>query len=416
MPLWQDAFMASNAARLWHRHEHMAGIGATGRGGVCRLALTGEDTAGRALLLSWAVPLGVRAALDPMGNLFLRREGRDPNALPVLTGSHLDTQPTGGKYDGIYGVLAGLEAIQGFAEQGLVTRRAIELVVWTDEEGVRFQPAAMGSAVHAGAARLEDALAARDANGVTVADALARHIAELPTLGRRPLGSPAHAYVEAHIEQGPVLEAAGRAIGAVTGIQGLRQFAVTVRGEEAHAGTTPAGRRKDAFAAAHRIVAALQRLVQDPSETTRFTVGRFAAAPGSPNTVPGRVDFTIDLRHPDAATLERLSRGIAQACASEAPPCTVELLPLHASAPVAFDPGMVERVRRAARRLGHEPLDILSGAAHDAQYMAALCPTAMIFIPCRGGVSHNEAESVEPEHLATGAEVLAEVLRELAEE
>jgi N-carbamoyl-L-amino-acid hydrolase len=270
--------------------------------------------------------------------------------------------------------------------------------------------------VHAGALRLEEAMAARDGDGITLATALDRQIAALAPIACRPLGQPAHAYVEAHIEQGPVLEAAGRTIGAVTGIQGLRQFAVTVAGEEAHAGTTPASRRKDAFAAAHRIVAALHRLVEDPTETTRFTIGRFTAAPGSPNTVPGRVEFTIDLRHPDAATLDRLTEGIAETCRRMAPPCTADLLPLLDSSPVAFDRAMVERVRAAARRVGYEPLDLLSGATHDAKFMAALCPTAMIFIPCRGGVSHNEAEAVEPDHLAAGAEVLAEVLRELAEE
>jgi N-carbamoyl-L-amino-acid hydrolase len=402
--------------RLWDRHEQMARIGATGRGGVCRLALTAEDTAGRGLLLSWASGLGLKVEMDPIGNLFLRREGRDPDAPPVWTGSHLDTQPTGGKYDGIYGVLAGLEVLESFAERGIRTRRPIELVVWTDEEGVRFQPATMGSAVHAGAVPLEDALAARDADGVTAGTALQAQFAALPGLGRRPLGRPAHAYVEAHIEQGPVLEAAGRAIGTVTGIQGLRQFAVTVTGEEAHAGTTPASRRKDAFAAAHRIVTALHRLIEDPTEITRFTVGRFQALPGSPNTVPGRVEFTIDLRHPDLATLDRLTQGIAEICSREAAPCSAALVPLLNSTPVAFDPAMVERVRRAARRLGHEPLDLLSGATHDAKFMAGLCPTAMIFIPCRGGVSHNEAEAVDPEHLVAGAEVLAEVLRELAEE
>jgi N-carbamoyl-L-amino-acid hydrolase len=406
----------TDGARLWQRHEDMAQIGATGRGGVCRLALTPEDTAGRALLLSWAARLGLAAEIDPIGNLFLRREGRDSSAGPVWTGSHLDTQPTGGKYDGIYGVLAGLEVLESFAERGIVTRRPIELVVWTDEEGVRFQPTTMGSAVHAGAVPLKEALAARDPEGVTAEAALAAQVAALPGVRARRLGFPAHAYVEAHIEQGPVLEAAGRVIGAVTGIQGLRQFAVTVTGEEAHAGTTPASRRKDAFAAAHRIIAALYARVNDPAETTRFTIGRFQASPGSPNTVPGRVEFTIDLRHPDLATLDRLTEAIAETCRREGAPCRAEIMPLLNSTPVAFDPAMVERVRAAARRCGHDPLDILSGATHDAKFMAGLCPTAMIFIPCRGGISHNEAEAAEPDHLAAGAEVLAEVLRELAEE
>ncbi|HXV24881.1 MAG TPA: Zn-dependent hydrolase [Alphaproteobacteria bacterium] len=405
-----------SADRLWHRHEKMAQIGATGRGGVCRLALSPEDTAARALLINWSERLGLAATLDPVGNLFLRREGREPDLLPLWTGSHLDTQPTGGKYDGIYGVLAGLEVLEGFIEKDIATRRPIELVVWADEEGARFQPATMGSAVHAGAITLEDALNATDASGATFGAALAVQRAALSGAGPRPLGRAAFAYVEAHIEQGPVLEAEGRVIGAVTGIQGLRQFAITVEGEEAHAGTTPASRRKDAFATTHRIVGALYKLVADPSEITRFTIGRFMLAPGSPNTVPARVEFTIDLRHPDAVLLDRITHGIAEICRSEASPCTAEVRQILDSSPVVFAPAMVERVRRATRRLGLEPKDILSGATHDAKFMAGLCPTAMIFIPCRGGVSHNEAEAVEPEHLAAGAEVLAEVLRELAEE
>jgi len=253
--------------------------------------------------------------------------------------------------------------------------------------------------------------AQKDIEGVSVGEAL-------KAIGYKGDAKPVKvgAYFEAHIEQGPVLEAAGRVIGAVTGIQGLRQFAVTVTGEEAHAGTTPASRRRDAFAAAHRIVAALNRLMEDPSETTRFTIGRFSAAPGSPNTVPSRAEFTIDLRHPDAGTLDRLTDGIGEACRREAPPCSAQVTALLDSSPVAFDPAMVERVRVAARHCGFDPLDILSGATHDAKFMAGLCPTAMVFIPCRGGVSHNESEAAEPEHLAAGAEVLAEVLRGLAED
>ncbi len=407
---------AIDGRRLWRRHEEMARIGATPRGGVCRLAMSPEDTAARALLLSWGSPLGLTAEMDPVGNLFLRREGRERDAPPVWTGSHLDTQPTGGKYDGNYGVLAALEVLEDLAERGIVSRRPIELVVWADEEGARFQPATMGSAVHAGAIALEEALAATDLDGTTFAAALAAQRAGLRGVGPRPLGRPAAAYVEAHIEQGPVLEAAGRVIGAVTGIQGLRQSAVTVMGEEAHAGTTPPSRRKDAFLAAHRIAGRLHRLAADPSERLRFTIGRFEASPGSPNTVPGRVDFTIDLRHPEATLLDRVTAAIAEACREEAPPCAAKLRQILGSSPVAFAPEMVERVRRAARRLGQEPLDILSGATHDAKFMAGLCPTAMIFIPCRGGVSHNESEAAEPEHHARGAEVLAEVLSELAEE
>jgi N-carbamoyl-L-amino-acid hydrolase len=274
----------------------------------------------------------------------------------------------------------------------------------------------MGSAVHAGAIPLEEALSARDRDGTTAGEALRSMLAQLPKAGSRPLGSPAHAYIEAHIEQGPVLETAGRRIGIVSGIQGLRQFGVSIAGEEAHAGTTPRARRRDAFMTAHTIIGALAQLTMDRADTVRFTVGRFEVFPGSPNTVPGRVEFTIDLRHPHAGTLNRLGGGVFAACHRHAEPCTVDVRELLHSKPVLFDPTVVTRIRDAAGRMGFASLDIVSGATHDAKYMADLCSTGMIFVPCRGGISHNESEWAAPEDLAAGAEVLSEVVTDLAAE
>jgi N-carbamoyl-L-amino-acid hydrolase len=407
---------AIDADRLRRRHEEMAAIGATGRGGVNRQALSPEDGAARARLMGWAKARGFALFLDPIGNMFIRRHGRDKDALPVVAGSHLDSQPTGGNYDGVYGVLAAFEVLESLEDQVIATRRPIEVVVWTNEEGSRFSPTTMGSAVYAGAIPLADALASRDRDGVTAGEALKSMLAQLPKTESRPLGSSAHAYVEAHIEQGPVLEGAGKRIGIVSGIQGLRQFTVTVTGEEAHAGTTPRARRRDAFVTAHAIVGALARLTADRADTVRFTVGRFEVYPGSPNTVPGRVQFMIDLRHPDAGTLARLGDRVFATCRRHAAPCAVEVREMLHSKPVSFDPRMVARVRDAAHRLGLTSLDMVSGATHDAKYMADLCPTGMVFVPCRGGISHNESEWAAPEDLAAGADVLSEVVADLAAE
>ncbi|HZH26013.1 MAG TPA: M20 family metallo-hydrolase [Azospirillaceae bacterium] len=406
---------AVNTGRLWRRHMDMAQIGALPNGGVNRPALSPLDAAARLKLVEWGRALGLSAAQDPIGNLFLRRPGRLSRAPVVLTGSHLDTQPKGGKFDGAYGVLAGLEALQAMDDAGVETRRPIELVAWTNEEGARFQPGCAGSAAFAGLVPLERLLAAVDRDGVVVRDALATVLASQPDLPIRALGQPVHAYLEAHIEQGPRLEREGCAIGVVTAIQGARWFAVEVTGEEAHAGTTPEVSRRDALVAALEMVAALRRVMHDPDDAVRFTVGRFDVRPGAPNTIPGQVFFTIDFRHPDAATLGRLGDQVEEVCRRHAGPCAVTVVETDTSPPVVFDAGVMDRIRAAAVRLGLPSLDMPSGAGHDARSLAALCPTGMIFVPCERGISHNEAESAAPEDLAAGAKVLAEVLVELAE-
>ena len=400
--------------RLWQRHMDIAAIGATGRGGVNRQALTPEDGQARRLMLEWASEHGFTASTDAIGNLFIRRAGARPTAVPVVAGSHLDSQPTGGNFDGVFGVLAALEVLAAANDAGVVTRRPLELVVWTNEEGARFQPATMGSAVYAGALQLETVLATRDSAGVTVEQALAETLKAAPVSERRDFRSPMAAYVEAHIEQGPVLESTGNTIGVVTGIQGLRWFQVEVGGEEAHAGTTPRRNRRDALAAAVAMVSRLKELMFDEADMVRFTVGRFEVAPNSPNTIPGRVIFTIDFRHPDRDVLARLGDQVEPVCRAEAQDCGVTVVETMNAPPIEFDPTVRDLIRRAAERQALPHIDLTSGATHDAKFMAGLCPSGMIFVPCESGISHNEAENASPADLAAGARILAEVAIRLA--
>jgi N-carbamoyl-L-amino-acid hydrolase len=406
---------AVDAARLWRRLQTMAGFGARSDGGVNRQALSVEDIASKQTLIDWALARGFTIHTDPIGNLFVRRAGSDPDAAPVMTGSHLDSQPTGGKFDGAYGVLAGFEALEALEDAGIVTRRPIEAVAWTNEEGSRFQPGAMGSACFVGRMDLAALRKSTGRDGVNLGEALdATLVATAKIAQPRPFGVAVAAYVEAHIEQGPRLEAEGKVIGAVSGIQGSRWFAVEISGAEAHAGTTPMALRKDALKAAVAMVTALEQLLADPTDTIRFTVGRFEVSPGSPNTVPGKVFFTIDFRHPDAALLDRLCIEIPKVCAANARGCAVTVTPTFATQPVAFPKEMTARIEQAAEALGLSNMSLLSGAFHDAKFLAEVTPSAMIFIPCAGGVSHNPIEDAKPEDCAAGARVLAEVLVGLA--
>jgi beta-ureidopropionase / N-carbamoyl-L-amino-acid hydrolase len=400
--------------RLWQRLMEMASIGATERGGVNRQALTPEDTEARLRLLAWAAQRGFSASVDAIGNVFIRRAGRDATASPVLSGSHLDTQPTGGNFDGIYGVLAAFEVLEAVSDAGVTTTRPLDVVVWMNEEGARFQPTTMGSAVFAGALPLQTALATTDTVGISVSQALAESLQRLAVPQRRPLRFPIAAYLEAHIEQGPILEATHHTLGIVSGIQGLRWFRIEVMGEESHAGTTPRRIRKDAFVAAVRMVTALQELLYDAADMVRFTVGRFEVTPNSPNTVPGRVLFTIDLRHPEAAVLSRLGDQVEAVCRAQAQGCRVVVTETLHSPPVEFDPAIRAMLRDAATRQALAHLDMVSGATHDAKYMVDLCPSGMLFVPCRGGVSHNESEYAAPADLAAGTKILAEVMLDLA--
>ncbi|MFZ1212834.1 MAG: M20 family metallo-hydrolase, partial [Pseudolabrys sp.] len=385
-----------------------------GRGGVNRQALSIAEGEARSQLLEWSETRGFKATVDAIGNLFIRREGTDRYALPVVAGSHLDSQPTGGNFDGVFGVLAALEVMETIDEHRLATQRPLELVVWTNEEGSRFQPTTMGSAVYAGAFTLEKALAAKDRDGISVAEALAEMAKFHKGATSRPLGQQMAAYIENHIEQGPRLEESQRTIGVVSAVQGLKQFSINIRGEEAHAGTTPLRQRKDALQAALDLAHSLRGAMTDANDILRYTIGRFEAFPGSPNTVPSRVTFTIDLRHPDNAELNRRSDQITALCRAANGICSVELRELLRSAPVQFDPAVVDTIRGAAQSLSLPSLDMVSGATHDAAFVAGHCPSGMIIVPCRGGISHNETEFASSTHLANGTRVLSLALLKLA--
>ncbi len=413
----RTASSAIDETRLWARHVNLARLGLTPLGGVRRLALTALDNQARVDLAAWAEGLGFAVFLDPIGNLFLRREGGDPSLAPVLSGSHTDTQPSGGRFDGAYGVLAACEALEAIHEAGIVTRRAIEVVVWTCEEGgARFPLGVMGSAAFVGAKPLGEILKLADDDGVTVAQALEGTRAALPNAAARPLGFPVHAFVEAHIEQGPILEDLGKTIGVVTTIQGSRRWIVSVTGEDAHAGTTNRTRRKDALQAATRMVRALDEHFYDPEDLVRFTVGRFRVKPDAMAVVPGHAEFTIDFRHPDVTALNWLGDQVEAICQAEAGPCAVVAEETSFVEPTPFTAHVPDLVEAAAAGLDLPRMRMISGAGHDAMMLARVCPTGMIFVPCERGLSHNEAENATPGDLAAGARVLADVLARLANE
>jgi N-carbamoyl-L-amino-acid hydrolase len=352
---------------------------------------------------------------DTIGNLFIQKNGTDPTLSPVLSGSHMDSQPTGGRFDGMYGVLAAFEALEALEDAGVKTKRSVMAVAWTNEEGSRFQPGAMGSAVFAGQYKLDEMLGQKDWKGVVLRDALAETLKAAPAPLRE--GAPGFAvdsYVEAHIEQGPRLENEKKTIGVVTAIQGSRRYIVTIEGEEAHAGTTPRAARKDAYAAATRLAAAMYEATTDADDTLRFTIGRVEVSPGSPNTVPGKVVFTIDMRHPRNEVLEAHEAKLKAIVAAKAAPCPAGIERVTNVAPTDFDPKVIGLVRTAAQTLGLSNMDMPSGAGHDAMHIARLCPAGMIFVPCERGISHNEIENATPEDLAAGTKVLVEVLEALA--
>lgn len=397
-------FPAVDGDRLWRSLMDLATIGATPKGGVCRLALTDEDRRARELFVEWALAIGCTVRIDPIGNIFARRAGRDPGRPVVMTGSHIDTQPTGGKFDGNYGVLAGLEVLRTLDDLGIETEAPVEVVVWTNEEGSRFVPVMMGSAVFAGAFALDDARAARDVDGISVGDALDR----IGFTGE-PADRPAiDSYFEAHIEQGPVLEDAGRTIGIVTGALGQRWFDCTVTGFEAHAGPTPMELRRDALQAAAVLIRRVVEIALVHAPHARGTVGQVQVHPNSRNVIPGGVTFSVDFRAPDDAMLGDMEQAFRTAMMAVSVDHTVEISLRETSRFVAlrFDADCVATVAAAARKIGTEAMEIVSGAGHDAIHVAACAPAAMIFVPCTGGVSHNELEDADPAHLAAGADVL----------
>lgn len=403
-----------NADRLWTRLMALAEIGATPAGGVNRQALSDGEIAAWRRAIGWAREAGLTPSTDAAGNLFLTLAGRDRAASPVLLGSHLDSQPTGGKFDGAAGVMAALEAAVSLAEQSDRPARDVIVVAWMNEEGSRFAPGMMGSEAFTGERNMDAIRAARDADGISVGEALDRLHQAFPDVPHRPLGFAAGAYLELHIEQGPLLEAADCAIGVVTGIQGKKTFQVVVEGAEGHAGTLAQQERRDALAAFARMASALHAEIGTVDADIKFTIGRVAVVPNAPSVVPSRVSFSIDLRHPDNAVLDAAGARIAALCQQNAAPCAVTVTPLVDAPSNAFDPRLRASIAEAARAQGHSAMEILSAAGHDARHLAKICPAAMIFIPCRDGASHVEHEWAEPDHVAAGASVLAQVLRELA--
>ena len=392
-----------NADRLWDSLMELAGIGATPKGGVKRLTLTAEDRGARDLFARWAREAGLAVEVDAIGNIFARRAGADAALPPVAMGSHLDSQPSGGKFDGAYGVMAGLEVLRTLNEAGVATRAPLEVVSWTNEEGSRYTPVMMGSGVFANVFTLEHARVQKDIEGVTVGDAL-RAIGYAGSARPHRLG----AYFEAHIEQGPVLENEMKTIGVVQGALGQRWYDVTVTGQDAHAGPTPMDLRRDALLGASRLVQEVNRIARDFPDYARGTVGFMQVKPNSRNVIPGEVRTSVDFRNARASTLDAMCAELERAARAIEAECRVriELRESVYFAPCEFDAGLVASVREAAAALGCSHLDIVSGAGHDAVYIARIAPTAMIFVPCEGGISHNEIESATPADLAAGCNVL----------
>jgi N-carbamoyl-L-amino-acid hydrolase len=402
-----------DGARLWATLMETAAFGGTAKGGVCRLTLTDLDRQVREWFIQRCEAAGCTVTADRMGNLFARRPGRDDSLPPIAFGSHLDTQPTGGKFDGILGVLAGLELMRTLDDAGYETAAPIELINWTNEEGARFSPAMMGSGVFADKFTIDYARGRRDRDGLTFGDELDKiGFAGSETCGGKRYG----AFLELHIEQGPVLEAEGKEIGIVTGVQGIRWYEVSVVGREAHAGTTPMPLRSDAFQGAARFAVALDELARRHGPSAVATIGIVKVEPGSTNVVPGQASFTIDLRHPEMAVLDAIEAGFkAAATAIEGElGLTISIDETWAAAPVVFDKRCVDAVRQAADAAGFSHREIVSGAGHDAAHIAAVAPASMVFVPCLNGISHNEAESITPEQATAGAEVLLRAVLALA--
>ena len=409
-----DSNLRVDGERLWDSLMRMAEIGATEKGGVCRLTLTDLDRESRELFADWCASAGCTMSVDKMGNMFARRPGTDDSLPPVMVGSHLDSQPTGGKFDGALGVLAALEVVRSLNDREIRTRHPIEVVNWTNEEGARFAPPMVSSGVFGGAFTLEHGLSRTDLDGKTMGEELER----IGYAGEEEVGGrPVHAFFELHIEQGPILEAEELDVGVVTHAQGQRWYDITFTGQESHAGTTPFDRRKDALVAAARIVTLVDRIGRDGAPHARATVGLMDVHPNSRNVIPGEVLMSVDTRNPDDDALlamgDQLREGVIAAAEELGLGYTFEQL--FYFPPLAFDQGCVDAVRDAAKRLGYTHRDMISGAGHDACYLAKVAPTSMVFAPCVDGISHNEAEDCKPEWVTAGTDVLLHAVLEKAE-
>lgn len=399
------ANLAINQDRLWQSLMEMATIGATALGGCNRQALTDLDKQGRDLFVQWCEQANCTIRIDAMGNIFARRAGSNNELPPVITGSHLDTQPTGGKFDGVYGVLAGLEVIRTLNDHNIVTECPVEVVVWTNEEGARFSPAMIGSGVWCGEFDLDYAYAREDVEHKTLGDELAR----IGYQGEHEAKAFAvTAAFEAHIEQGPILEAESLQIGVVTGIQGMNWYELTLHGQPCHAGPTPMEVRRDPFMSLHGILDQLYALAEANGPWARVTFGNITASPGSFNTVPETLKLAIDLRHPDQSVLDAMQTQMHSIinAAAEKHQVGVEIEQVWQSPAIAFNKDCIQAVDKATQALGYSHKQMVSGAGHDSAYISRVVPTSMIFVPCEDGISHNEAENASATDLAAGANVL----------
>ncbi|MCO5731464.1 Zn-dependent hydrolase [Rhizobium sp. SSA_523] len=406
-----------DGARLLRSLAEFAKIGATPAGGVNRQALTPEDRAARRLLAERALARGFSLHQDAAANLFIRREGYDASLSPVLIGSHLDSQPTGGRFDGALGTLSAFEALEALADAQHPTRRAVEVVAFTNEEGSRFAPGCMGSMAFAGAGSVSDWRSASAPDGKRLENELAATLSALPEARLRERQPPLFAFVELHIEQGPILEREAVPIGVVTGVQGTRWLEVAFTGDAAHAGTTPREFRKDAMAAAASAIAVLQAEIMPVDPQARLTVGRLAVEPGSINVVASHVTFTVDIRHPDPMALAELESRVRRVCAQsgETWGCGLAIERRLDMAPGQFAPSITRTIEAACDRLGIASRRMISGAFHDALFISRVAPSAMIFVPCLNGISHNEAEFVSDEHVVLGARAMLQVVLDLAD-
>ncbi|WP_109312093.1 Zn-dependent hydrolase [Ruegeria sp. AU67] len=403
-----------NGDRLWDSLMEMAKIGPGVAGGNNRQTLTDEDAEGRALFQRWCEDAGCTMGLDQMGNMFARREGTDPDALPVYVGSHLDTQPTGGKYDGVLGVLGGLEIIRTLNDLGIKTKHPIVATNWTNEEGTRYAPAMLSSGVFAGMHTQDWAYDREDAEGKTFGDELNR----IGWRGDEEVGArKMHAFFELHIEQGPILEAEGKDIGVVTHGQGLSWTQITVTGKDAHTGSTPMPMRKNAGLAMARILEKVDEIAWSHAPHAVGAAGHIDVFPNSRNVIPGKVVFTVDFRSPDLAVITDMENRLRIAAEDivDEMGLQIEFEKVGGFDPVEFDAGCVAAVRDAAKRLGYSHTDIISGAGHDACWINRVAPTAMVMCPCVDGLSHNEAEEISKDWAAAGADVLFHAVVETAE-
>jgi N-carbamoyl-L-amino-acid hydrolase len=403
-----------NGQRLWDALMEMAKIGGTPKGGCKRLTLTDLDKQGRELFRTWCEKEGCVVKVDEMGNMFARRAGVEDDLAPVMMGSHLDTQPTGGKFDGVLGVLGALEVVRSLNDLKIKTRRPIEIANWTNEEGSRYAPAMISSGVFAGVYSKEFAYSRLDSEGKALGDELER----IGFKGSEPIGGrPIHAFFELHIEQGPILEDESIDVGVVTHGQGQRWYEIRLTGFESHAGSTPMPRRKDALLGAARIVELVNAIGLSKAPLGVSTVGMLNPYPNSRNVIPGEVFMTSEFRHPIDATLSEMDAALHEGVKAIADQIglTYDLKQVFYYPPVAFNAECVAAVRRGAKHFGYSHRDIVSGAGHDACYIARIAPTSMIFTPCVGGVSHNESEDIKQDWSTAGANVLMHAVLEKAE-